>query len=436
MTTSRNQVILNEMLSLISRYRTRILVSLFFGMGLSILGLSLITPHAHGEASPSHLPTSYHPEIHSALSSPSLQTRIRFWKDIYSKYDSQTGVIHDSKYIDKIYDVVDLRSRVGKPSQIIKQEKEKWRKALKSLHARQKQGLPPEGPEQEKIVALYSDITDSQRFLDASHRRRLRWQPGQKDHFLAGLARSGRWLPMMEDEFRKAGVPVEITRLPFVESSFNLKARSKVGASGVWQFMRSTGKNYLRINAWLDERNDPLQATRAAAQLLKQNYASLESWPLAITAYNHGRQGMMRAVRTIGSQLIEDILGQYKSRTFGFASGNFLACLLAAIEVEREAATLFGAIERDQPVHSFEFSVPKAVNFSDLVTAFGVDRALLVDLNPSLDPDVTRGSLFIPMGYPLRLPAQPNEPHVSAFAAAEVNWAKIPEKRMRKHPRY
>jgi membrane-bound lytic murein transglycosylase D len=391
---------------------------------------------ARGETPSEPGPHSYHPEIAAALANPALQAKIRFWKDIYSKYDSKTGVIHDAKYIDKVYDVVDLRSHAGGSSQIIKKEKEKWRKVLLALHARQKQGLPPEGPDQEKVFALFSDITDSHRFLDATHRKRLRWQTGQRDHFLAGLLRSGRWLPMMEDEFRKAGVPVEITRLPFVESSFNLKARSKVGASGIWQFMRSTGKSYLRINSWVDERNDPVHATRAAARLLLQNYESLESWPLAVTAYNHGRQGMMRAVRSIGSRLIEDVLGQYKSRTFGFASGNFLSCLLAAIEVEREAEIHFGKLERDLPVHSFEFPLPKAVSFGDLVQAYALSKDTLLDLNPSLDADVIRGGLFVPAGYPLRLPIDPKEPTISAFATAEANWAKIPSKRTRNTPRY
>ncbi len=399
---------------------------LLFGFLLSIaFSLSTVRPGLASDL----IHSGYHPEIAAALTNPALQARIQFWKDIYSKHSSNTGIIHDSKYIDKIYAVVDLKTQTGSPSQVIRREKAKWRKALTELHIRQKQGLAPLGPEQEKAYALYADINDPNRFLDATHRKRLRWQTGQKDHFEQGLIRSGRWLPAMEEAFKQAGIPVELTRLPFVESSFNLRARSKVGASGVWQFMRSTGKNYLKINAWVDERNDPLLATRAAAQLLKQNYESLESWPLAVTAYNHGRQGMMRAVRSIGSTLIEEVLGQYRSRSFGFASSNFFTCLLAAIEVERDAEKHFGPIQRDRPRLSIEFPLPASVNFSNLISRVELDFESALDLNPALDPDVTRGNLKIPAGYLFRVPLSEGSDTTETLKIMQEKWSQGFERR-------
>ena len=102
-----------------------------------------------------------------------------------------------------------------------------------------------------------------------------------REKFEQAIKRSGRYLPLMESIFaREYNLPVELTRLPFVESSFNIRARSKVGASGIWQFMRSTGKLFLKINDGVDERNDPIRATEAAAKLLKMNFGSLKSWPL------------------------------------------------------------------------------------------------------------------------------------------------------------
>ena len=83
--------------------------------------------------------------------------------------------------------------------------------------------------------------------------------------------------------------------LPHVESSFNAAAYSKVGAAGLWQFMRSTGRRYMRVDDAVDERLDPYRSTEAAAQLLAYNYRVLGSWPLALTAYNHGAAGMRRA---------------------------------------------------------------------------------------------------------------------------------------------
>ena len=101
--------------------------------------------------------------------------------------------------------------------------------------------------------------------------------------------------------------------MPLVESSFNVRARSRYGAVGLWQFMRSTGRRYLRIGRGIDERMDPLESTRAAARLLKENYEHFGNWPLAITAYNHGRRGILRAVREVGSRDLSEIIQRYES---------------------------------------------------------------------------------------------------------------------------
>ena len=133
--------------------------------------------------------------------------------------------------------------------------------------------------------------------------------------------------------FRQVGVPSVITRLAFVESMFNYKARSRAGAVGVWQFMPKTGKQFLVINRHIDERKSIYKSTRAAAKLLLINYRYLGSWPLAITAYNHGMGSMSKAVKKIGSSRIEDIIANYKGRSFGFASKNFYAEFLAAANI-------------------------------------------------------------------------------------------------------
>src|SRR4029078_12446805 len=121
--------------------------------------------------------------------------------------------------------------------------------------------------------------------------------------------------------FRQEGLPIELTRLPFVESSFNLRARSKVGATGLWQFMRSTARLYMRMDASADERNDPLRATRAAAKKLRDNFEMLQSWPLPITAYNRGPSGVKRLTEKLGTTDIVDIIDVRKGH-FGFASAN------------------------------------------------------------------------------------------------------------------
>lgn len=111
------------------------------------------------------------------------------------------------------------------------------------------------------------------------------------------------------------------------------RARSKAGAVGLWQFIKATGKRYLTITRRRDDRRDPIRATEAAARLLKHNYEALGSWPLAITAYNHGKEGMLAARVAVGSSAIEDIISGYTGPRFGFASRNFYAEFLAALEV-------------------------------------------------------------------------------------------------------
>jgi membrane-bound lytic murein transglycosylase D len=127
--------------------------------------------------------------------------------------------------------------------------------------------------------------------------------------FADAIRVSRHYLKAMEVIFRREGVPVELTRLPFIESSFDVQAYSKVGAAGIWQFMPSTGRLYnLRINPAFDERRDPLMASEAAARFLKANYEKLGSWPLAITAYNYGPAGLATAVNTLNTADIATII--------------------------------------------------------------------------------------------------------------------------------
>lgn len=350
-----------------------------------------------------------------------------FWKQIYGVHKKSVGIVHDARYISKIYEVVNLEVPGRRAALIIRETKEKWRQNLRKLHARHGD-FSALTPDEAHLVELFRDVDDPSKFLNASHRKRLRIQTGHQESFLRGLEDSGRWLPLMEKEFAAAGLPLELTRLPFVESSFNLNARSNVGASGIWQFMRGAGSQFLRISNGVDERNDPVRAARAAAQLLKQNYESLGRWPLAVTAYNHGRLSLMRAVRSLGSDRIEDVIEGYKSRTFGFSSSNFLSCLLAALEVERDAGRYFGDIHRGRPWSALEMPLPQAITLPRLAQGLEIPATLLADLNPALDPQVIHGKLRIPAGYMLRLPLPEGSDTQEESRLFLDQWAKMPER--------
>ena len=159
-----------------------------------------------------------------------LKKNVDFWVSIYTKYGTDQGLIHDAKYVDIIYQILDLKpGRAGERQ--IKAAKRHWHDLLLTLH--HKQNHPESMTDEEKqVYQMFAKVNEPGKFLNAAHRKRLRFQLGQKDRFLEGLKMSGRYLPLMEDVFRKEGLPVELTRLPFVESSFNVHARSKVGLVG------------------------------------------------------------------------------------------------------------------------------------------------------------------------------------------------------------
>ncbi|MBI3019095.1 MAG: transglycosylase SLT domain-containing protein [Deltaproteobacteria bacterium] len=352
---------------------------------------------------------------------PGLKDKVDFWKLIYHYYSVDQYVLHDSDYnlIYKVVDVSDIhrknisyRAQRRLLAQRLGAHKRELRVLLTSVH--QKQAHPDSmTAEERKIFDLFRHVDTSKKFWNA--RYNIRSQLGQKERFQQGIIWAGRYLPMMENIFQEEGVPIELTRLPFVESSFNIKARSKVGASGVWQFIRSTGRRYLSINAAVDERNDPIEATRAAAKLLKANYGYLGHWPLAVTAYNHGAAGMQRAVRKVGTKDMVAIIDRYRSRTFGFASKNFYAEFLAALETELEYQKYFGALKTEASLDFEEVDIQKYVGMHVLTRYTDISKEVLKRYNPGLTSHVFAGKKFIPPGYRLKLPHGAKEAFLAGY---------------------
>lgn len=341
-----------------------------------------------------------------------LEPAIAFWRDIFATYSQHQVVVHDDWYLGKVYEVLDFRSWVsdGEPltiSQInekkrqIEEAKERIRGILLRLHARggDTSGLTAE---ERKVYALFSDVHGPNKFRDAADR--VRAQAGLRERFALGIARQKGYLPAMEAIFREEGLPVELARMPLIESCFDLNAYSKVGAAGVWQFMPSTGKLYLTINDGIDERRDPLRATRAAARHLRRDYEALGSWPLAITAYNHGRGGVANGVRTVGTKDIGELVMRYRGKSFGFASRNFYAEFLAALDVVERADELFGELPYIQPLQGTEVRLPHPMGVHHAARLAGVSTEELIVANPAFLSSVTDGRSYIPRGYALRVP--------------------------------
>lgn len=344
----------------------------------------------------------------------SLKTAVNFWKNVFGRYSEHQILIHDTEHLGRVYSVLDYRDLASSGEGAISleqteragmaDEKDRVRSLLIGLDARQGNdgGLTDE---ERRLWDLFANDANPRKFADAAEATRIRAQRGLRERFAEGVRISRRYLPEMQEIFRAEGLPSELTRLPLVESCFNIDAYSKVGAAGIWQFMPSTGRNYMQIGGVLDERRDPLRATRGAASHLRENFEALGSWPLAITAYNHGRAGLARAVSETGTTDIGTIVSRYRGPLFGFASRNFYAEFLAAVAVESDYEQYFGPLQFDAPFRSDEVRLEGAVAGPVAATCADVTPGELAALNPAVDSAVFVGRGNIPRGYLLRVPA-------------------------------
>lgn len=268
-----------------------------------------------------------------------VRTQLRFWEKIFSGHASTIALIHDSENLDHIVDIIDFDDYVKRYNQgkmialeqrtaIANRYLERYNLAISRFKKQGQNALANGAIEQRLFNVYYRRPALLKRLYQGE--TKLRVQTGLSDSLVRAADTAQQLLPTMEKIFEQENVPAIMTRIAFVESMFNMKARSKVGASGIWQFMPATARQYLVINRLIDERLSPLKATRAAARLLRDNYEALGTWPLAITAYNHGTNGMKGAVRKVGSQDIGEIIRSYQSPSFGFASRNFYSEFLAA----------------------------------------------------------------------------------------------------------
>ena len=333
-----------------------------------------------------------------------LVPRVDFWKRIYSEVDSGGGLLHDTEDLSLVYETVRLPDDTSRLAQerFLRERREHYQSILERL-ANGARNNPD--AEERRVLSLFpSDVSDATLRQAAGQ---VRFQLGQADKFRAGLIRQGRWERYMRGVFAERGLPVELASLPHVESSFNPGARSHVGASGLWQFTRSTGRIYMRVDHVIDERNDPWLATVAAARLLSSNYQRTNSWPLALTGYNHGVAGMERAVQMLGTRDIATILDRYESRSWGFASKNFYCEFLAALEVEENAERYFGKLLRDPPDNPEIAVLPSYYKPASLAAAFGVSIEALREANLALVDSVWSGQRLVPAGYALRVPRNP-----------------------------
>src|SRR5207247_10714090 len=160
----------------------------------------------------------------------------------------------------------------------------------------------------------------------------------------------------------------------------------------------------MRVYDLVDERRDPISSTRAAARFLTRVHDRLDTWPLTITAYNHGPEGVARAVSEVGTTDIASIVRDYHGKAFGFASRNFYVEFLAALDVERDFKTYFGDLSDEPPLRSRERRLERPLGIEAAARLARTGRSELASLNPALSTLVVSGRRAIPAGYRLRLP--------------------------------
>jgi membrane-bound lytic murein transglycosylase D len=266
---------------------------------------------------------------------PALHPNVEFWKRVYTEFGVGDFVLHDRDNLHVIYDVVQVNGTTNerRAEELARPEVERARERYEAILVSLARSIPPEalGLEGRWVDQAWDCPCPSEDLLRAA--ANIRVQQGVRERVEEGMRRARGLLPRILSILRRHNVPEELAALPLVESAFNPQARSKAGAVGLWQFISSTGKRYLTITRGRDDRRDPIRATEAAARLLRRNYEALGSWPLALMAYHHGMEGVLAARAAVGSSAVEEIVARYTGPRFGFASKNFYAEYLAALEI-------------------------------------------------------------------------------------------------------
>lgn len=214
------------------------------------------------------------------------------------------------------------------------------------------------------------------------------------------LGAANFYMPIFEEALEAYGLPLELKYLPVIESALNPKAVSRVGATGLWQFMIGTGKRYgLKVNSLVDERCDPVKASYAAAHYLSDLYKIFDDWDLVIAAYNCGPDKVNKAIhRTKGNPDYWNIYPYLPKETRGYVPAFIAANYIMNYYCEHNICPMI----TDLPAKSDTVMVDRDVHLQQIAAVLGIGIDQLRDLNPQYRHDVVNG-LNEPM--PVRLPS-------------------------------
>ena len=226
------------------------------------------------------------------------------------------------------------------------------------------------------------------------------------------MALSEYYFPLFEEKLAKYDIPMELKYLAIVESALNPKARSRVGATGLWQFMYPTGKQYgLDVNTYVDERSDPIKSTEAAAKYLSELYELFGNWELALASYNYGPGNVSKAIRRSGGKTNYWAIRSYMPReTQGYVPA-FLATMYI-YEYHKEH-NIIPKRANIPFIQTDTVMVKQAMRFDDIAKLMDMSVEEVQLLNPSYKSDVI--PYYQGKSFSLRLPLN----KIAVFTANE-----------------
>ncbi|HAU67496.1 MAG TPA: hypothetical protein DCW52_03775 [Gammaproteobacteria bacterium] len=349
----------------------------------------------------------------------SLMPRVHFWVEVFSRWDTETAVFHDKENPHRVYSTVSRRDgcRRSKAGDSLDRERTNLGKSIKGLASALSAGRSLTD-KQKRLHAKFKGESSSQIRAAAD---RLRCQSGNSNRMLGALEQFKLYRPTILDALESQNLTPELQYLPFVESAFNPKALSHVGAAGLWQIMPSTGRTLgLTVNETVDDRYDPTRATYGAARYFRNSVDRLSTTafenghtvvakelnPFVVTSYNYGVRGMQRAIQQVGLDY-ERLLKEYKSPSFQTAVRNFYASFLAARHVAQNSEYFFGEITPDFSDRIYAFNTVKLdrkTSARRLVDELNLDSDEFKKLNPSFKSVIWKHKALIPANYEIRLP--------------------------------
>lgn len=216
------------------------------------------------------------------------------------------------------------------------------------------------------------------------------------------LERSSKYLPFIQDELRKANLPLDLAFMVMVESGFSSSAVSTASAVGPWQFIEGTAARYgLRKHWWLDERRDFRKSTKAAIKYIKDLHQEFGSWYLVAASYNMGENGLRRQIEKHKTM---DYWSLVRKKALPEETQNYVPKILAAMLITK-SPNLYGFryLERRDPLEYDYVSVPGGTDLESLADALGVTRKSLRELNSELlvnyiPKQIATHTIRVPMG--------------------------------------